>query len=289
MNTEEPIGFIGLGLMGRPMVRNLLAEGFEVVVASRSPGPVAEMVEAGATASSNPAEVARACKIIVIMVSDTPAVEAVVAGLEDHIGEGHLIVDMGTTATLPTRAIAERLQAKGASWIDAPVSGGVIGAEKGTLTIMAGGEEADLKRAEPALQAMGAKITHVGGVGCGQIAKAANQVIVGLTIGAVSEALALASHAGADAAKVREALQGGFADSRILEVHGKRMIDGTFAPGGKVVTQRKDMAQALDLAETLDLDLPATRLGRDLYDRLIEAGHGELDHSALFKVIDEKL
>ena len=166
------------------------------------------------------------------------------------------------------------------------MSGGEIGAKDGTLTIMAGGTREAVSRAMPFFEVMGSHVTHVGDAGAGQIAKAANQVIVGLTIGAVAEALALAKRAGADPAKVREALQGGFAASRILEVHGQRMIDGVFVPGGKAATQRKDMQQALDLAASIGLELPATALSRDLYDRLIAAGGADLDHSGLYTVID---
>ncbi len=171
--------------------------------------------------------------------------------------------------------------------MDAPVSGGVVGAEQASLAIMAGGSDDAIARARPLLEILGANVTHVGEVSAGQVAKAANQVIVGLTIGAVAEALALAKRAGVDPAKVRAALRGGFADSRIMELHGQRMIDGEFAPGGKVVTQRKDMFQALQLAHAFDLELPATDLNMTLYDQLIESGGGDLDHSALFKVIDK--
>ena len=171
-------------------------------------------------------------------------------------------------------------------YVDAPVSGGTIGAENATLTIMAGGTDAAFKRAHPILNILGSRITHIGGAGTGQVAKAANQVIVGLNIGAVAEALTLAKHAGADPTKVREALAGGFADSRILEVHGQRMIDDTFEPGARATVQRKDMDQALELAAELGIELPATSLSRDLYDWLIENGGAELDHAALIKAID---
>ena len=223
------------------------------------------------------------------MATDTPAVERIVGagdGIADGIAPDGLVIDMGTTAVEATRALAKTIEGRGAHYVDAPVSGGEIGAKAGTLTIMAGGSEAAVARAMPYFQVMGASTTRVGEVGAGQIAKAANQVIVGLTIGAVAEALALAKRAGADPAKVREALQGGFAASRILEVHGQRMIDGAFTPGGKATTQRKDLQQALDLASSIGLELPATALTRDLYDRLIAAGCGDLDHSGLYTVID---
>ena len=283
------VGFIGLGLMGRPMSMNLHAAGAEVVIHNRSRGVVDALAAEGLMPASSPREVAERAPIVIVMVSDTPALERVIGeddGVANGIAPGNLVIDMGTTAVPATRAIAKAIMDRGGEYIDAPVSGGELGAKSGTLTIMAGGSEDAIARAMPCFEAMGRNVTHVGDVGAGQIAKAANQVVVGLTIGAVAEALALARRAGADPAKVREALLGGFAASRILELHGQRMIDGAFAPGGKATTQRKDMQQALDLAASLELELPATRLSRDLYDRLIADGGGDLDHSGLYTVID---
>ena len=283
------IGFIGLGLMGRPMSRNLRAAGAEVVIHNRSREVVDALAAEGLKPAASPREVAQRAPIVIVMVSDTPAVERVMGGddgVASGIAPGSLVIDMGTTAVLATRAIAKVIADRGADYVDAPVSGGEVGAKSGTLTIMAGGSADAIARAMPCFEAMGRNVTHVGDVGAGQIAKAANQVVVGLTIGAVAEALALAKRAGADPAKVREALLGGFAASRILELHGQRMIDGAFAPGGKATTQRKDMQQALELASALDLELPATRLSRDLYDRLIADGGGDLDHSGLYTIID---
>ena len=285
----QTIGFVGLGLMGMPMCRNLIKAGADVVATTRSPGPLKEIATAGAQTVATPRLVAEKAPIVVIMVADTLAAEAVLMGADSvhgGVGPGSLIIDMGTTAVSATRGFAARIEATGAAFVDAPVSGGTLGAEGGSLTIMAGGEELAIERARPVLEVLGSRLTHVGPVGTGQVAKAANQVIVGLNIGAVAEALMLAAHAGADPAKVREALKGGFADSRILEVHGQRMIENTFTPGGKVVTQRKDMAQALDLAAELGIEMPATRLNKELYERLIETGGGELDHSALIKALD---
>ena len=283
------VGFIGLGLMGRPMAMNLHAAGAEVVIHNRSRAVVDALAAEGLAPAHSPREVAERAPVVIVMATDTPAVERIV-GADDGIANGiapdGLVIDMGTTAVEATRALAKTIEARGAHYVDAPVSGGEIGAKAGTLTIMAGGSEAAVARAMPYFQVMGASTTRVGEVGAGQIAKAANQVIVGLTIGAVAEALALAKRAGADPAKVREALQGGFAASRILEVHGQRMIDGAFTPGGKATTQRKDLQQALDLASSIDLELPATALTRDLYDRLIAAGGGDLDHSGLYTVVD---
>ena len=260
------VGFIGLGLMGRPMAMNLHAAGAGVVIHNRSRAVVDALAAEGLAPAHSPREVAERAPVVIVMATDTPAVERIVRagdGIANGIEPDGLVIDMGTTAVEATRALAKTIEARGAHYVDAPVSGGEIGAKAGTLTIMAGGSEAAVARAMPYFEVMGASTTRVGEVGAGQIAKAANQVIVGLTIGAVAEALALAKRAGADPAKVREALQGGFADSRILEVQGQRMIDGAFTPGGKATTQRKDLQQALDLASSIGLDLPATALTAD--------------------------
>jgi 3-hydroxyisobutyrate dehydrogenase-like beta-hydroxyacid dehydrogenase len=285
----ETIGFIGLGLMGQPMSLNLKKAGARLIVHNRSRPVVDEMVAAGMIAASTPGAVATQAKTIIVMVSDTPAAQAVIGGPDgilSAVGPDSLIIDMGTTAVSATRRLAAVVSEAGGQYVDAPVSGGVVGAGDGTLTIMAGGSEDAIKRAMPFFEVLGGRLTHIGGVGTGQIAKAANQVIVGLVIGAVAEALTLARRAGADPAKVRQALKGGFADSRILELHGQRMVSGDFRPGGKATTQRKDLSQALDLAIEVGLEMPATRLNRDLYDRLIAAGCGDEDHSALIKILD---
>jgi len=283
------VGFIGLGLMGRPMSLNLMKAGAKIVVHSRSRGPVDEMATLGMTPADTPAAVARAAETVLIMASDTQAVEAISSGengLLGAVGPRALIIDMGTTAVTASRRLAQTFAEVGGTYVDAPVSGGTVSAGEGTLTIMAGGAAAAVERAMPLFRVLGQRVTHVGESGSGQVAKAANQVIVGLTIGAVAEALTLAKRAGADPEKVREALQGGFADSRILELHGRRMTRRHFRPGGKSTTQRKDMEQALDLAAELGLELPATALNLELYDRLIDAGFGDLDHSALIRVLD---
>ncbi|MDA0305440.1 MAG: NAD(P)-dependent oxidoreductase [Proteobacteria bacterium] len=285
----QKIGFIGLGLMGKPMARNLHAAGAQMIIHNRSQDVVEELAGDGMTPARTPAEAAGAADTVIMMLSDTPAVEHVLHGPDGVISgirPGTLIIDMGTTKVMATRVFAKEVEAAGGEYIDAPVSGGTIGAEGGSLTIMAGGAEGSMKRAQPIFDVLGQSTTHVGAIGTGQVAKAANQVIVGLNIGAVAEALVLAKQAGADPAKVRQALKGGFADSRILEVHGQRMVDGTFAPGGKCTTQRKDLSQALELAAELGFEMPATALNMALYDKLIDAGHGELDHSALIKAID---
>lgn len=281
------IGFIGLGLMGRPMCLNLHRAGARLVIYNRSRAVVDNLIREAIEPADNPADVACRTEIVVLMVSDTPAVKQVLFGdngLADGLRPGALVIDMGTTAVAATREYAARLAQTGVDFIDAPVSGGEIGARDGSLAIMAGGSEAAVKRAWPLFDILGKSTIHVGDVGAGQVAKAANQVIVGLNIGAVAEALALAECAGVDPSKVRQALMGGFAASRILEVHGQRMIDNSFAPGGKVTTQHKDLTQALDLAASLGLSLPATHLNMTLYQRLIDKGEGGLDHSALIRL-----
>ncbi len=281
------LGFVGLGIMGRPMSRHLQAAGAHMVVHNRSRAPLDEAERLGMTAAASPRAVAEQADAVVLMVADTPAVEAVLLGPDGVVAglrPGGLVIDMGTTAVTPTRRFAARVAEAGGAYVDAPVSGGQPGAEAARLTIMAGGGDDAFARALPLFQVLGTTITHVGGVGAGQVAKAANQVIVGLNIGAVAEAMALAARAGVDPAKLRTALMGGFAASRVLEVHGERMIRNDFQPGGKVTTQRKDLAQALDLAAELGLDLPATRLNMQLYDRLVDAGDGGLDHAALVRL-----
>lgn len=285
--TGLDAGVIGLGLMGRPMALNLHRAGARVTVHNRSRGPVEALVAAGLEPAETPRAVARAADTIILMVSDTPAVEAVLAGPEgviEGLRPGSLVIDMGTTEVPATRRLAALVRAAGGDYLDAPVSGGQIGAETATLTIMAGGTETAFARALPVFRVLGQRITHVGETGAGQIAKAANQLIVGLTIGAVAEALTLAEAAGADPARVREALEGGFAWSRVMELHGRRMIEGDFRPGAKVATQLKDLRQADELAAACGLDLPALKLNRALYQRLADRGEGDLDHSALIRL-----
>lgn len=286
----KTIGFIGLGLMGKPMALNLFAAGAKTIIHNRSRQVVDELAGQGLTPAQSPAEVARLADIVILMTPDTNAVEKVLFGADgviEGLRPGTLVVDMGTTEATATRAFAKRIHDKGCEYVDAPVSGGTIGAETGTLVFMVGGTDAAFARISPALDVLGQNAVHVGDAGAGQVAKAANQVIVGLTISAVGEALKLAERAGVDPAKVREALSGGFASSRILEVHGERMISGDFTPGGKCVTQRKDLFQALKLAGEYGLNLPTTSVVMEQYDRVIEAGHGDLDHAALIKIFDQ--
>ncbi|MCG6968041.1 MAG: NAD(P)-dependent oxidoreductase [Chromatiaceae bacterium] len=284
------VGFAGLGLMGRPMCLNLLAAGADLKVWNRTRSTAEAFVRPGMQICDSPAALARASDIVVLMLADTTVVEQILFGpdgLEQGLHAGTLLIDMGTTAVMPTREFARRLAPRGVDYVDAPVSGGEIGAIDASLTVMAGGSEAALARAWPLLAALGSRITHVGEVGAGQVAKAANQIIVGLNIGAVAEALALVQAAGVDPGKVREALLGGFAGSRILEVHGQRMIEQRFQPGARVVTQYKDMRQAAELGALLGQPLPATELSKSLFAELIERGDGNLDHSALIRVLQK--
>ena len=286
--SNKTIGFIGLGFMGKPMARNLHRAGAEMIVHNRSPEAVKELVSEGMTSVRTPAEVAEQSDTIILMLTDTAAVEKVISGkggILEKLRAKTLVIDMGTTLMTTTRELAKKINVSGGDYIDAPVSGGTHGAETGTLAIMAGGEAKVINRARKLFEVLGTKTSHVGTIGAGQVAKSVNQMIVGLTIGAIAEGFTLARSAGVDAARVLEALRGGWADSRVLEVHGKRMVDGNFTPGAKSTIQRKDMDQAIKLASSLGVKVPATTLNRDLYDLLIQAGYGDLDHAALIKAI----
>lgn len=285
------VGLIGLGLMGVPMARNLHRAGAAMTVTSRRDAVVQALAAEGMQGASSPKALADALPAgaaIIVMVTDTAAVRAVITG-EDGLLAGDLtgktVIDMGTTQVTDTRELAAMVTAQGGSYVDAPVSGGQLGAEQASLSIMAGGSTEGIKRLAPIFSVLGQRFTHVGDIGAGQIAKTANQMIVGMTLDAVAEALSLAEAAGADPARVREALTGGFADSRILELHGKRMIDETFEPGGRVSVQRKDVMQALALADTVGLSLPGLAKNRQLWDEMVATGWGDLDHSAIIKLI----
>ena len=283
------VGFIGLGIMGRPMARNILRAGFPLVVQSRSPGPVEELAAAGARAAGDPAEVAATSDVVIVMVPDTADVEAVLDGPRGLLAgarAGLIVVDMGTHDPSALVALAERCAEVGADLLDAPVSGGEVGAREATLSIMVGGSEAALERARPVLAAMGSRIIHIGGTGAGMVAKACNQLVVGSTIQAVAEALALARAAGVDAARVRDALLGGFAASRVLEVHGLRMLERDFTPGGRVAIHEKDARIILETARHAGVDLPGFRPVADAFRRLMDRGGGDLDHSALITLLE---
>ena len=290
------VGVIGLGLMGQPMARRLLAAGARVHVHNRSLPAMQAMQALGMECADSPAALVGQVSLAILMLTDTPSVEAVIEGpagiLEGlrraEAGTDTLVIDMGSTAVARTRVLGARVEEAGGRFVDAPVSGGVMGATQGSLSIMVGAGDEDFTRALPVLRELGTTITHVGGVGAGQVARAANQVIVGLNIAAVAEALTLARAAGVDPARVCAALGAGFAASRVMEVHAPRMNENNFEPGARATTQHKDMQQALDLAESLGIELPSTRLNRDLYQRLIDAGDGELDHSALIRILQTR-
>jgi 2-hydroxy-3-oxopropionate reductase len=283
--VPERIGFIGLGIMGEPMAMNLVAAGFELTVHSRSPGPVDELVAAGAKRAASPREVAAASDVTITMLPDTPDVEQVLLGsdgVRDGAASGSLVIDMSSIDPGPTRTIATALAERGVAMLDAPVSGGERGALDGTLSIMVGGGAAAFDRATPIFDVLGANVVHVGGSGAGQVAKACNQLVVASTIEAVAEALLLAERAGVDPVKVREALLGGFAGSKILEVHGQRMLDRTFDPGFRIRLHRKDARIVEAAAADTGSPIPAFAVVAGQLQRAVDAGDGERDHSGLF-------
>lgn len=282
----ERLGFIGLGIMGKPMVRNLLKAGYTVTVFNRSQAAIDELAQAGANPETSLQQVAEHSDIVITCLPDSPDVEAVVQGLLKGLRSGMLFVDMSTIAAATSKKIHAELQALGVQALDAPVSGGDIGAQQGTLSIMIGGEASAFDRALPVLQAMGKNIVHVGDSGAGQIAKACNQIVVALTVQAVAEALALAKKSGVDPAKVRDALLGGFAQSRVLEVHGKRILENSFQPGFKLDLHRKDMNIVLQTGRELGVPLLGSSQVTMLMDALIAQGKGGLDNAAIALLYD---
>lgn len=282
------IGFIGLGIMGTPMAGHLIAGGHQTFVQTRSKVPGA-ITEAGATVCATAAEVAAAAEVIFLMVPDTPDVEQVLfgtGGVAPGLTPGKTVVDMSSISPIATKDFAARIEALGCDYLDAPVSGGEVGAKAATLTIMVGGRAAVFERIQPLLALMGKNITHVGEVGAGQITKVANQMIVALNIAAVAEALVFASKAGADPARVRQALLGGFAASRILEVHGERMIRRSFNPGFRIALHQKDLGLALQGARSLGMAMPQTAGAAQLMQVMQAQGWDQLDHSALVKALE---
>ncbi|PUE30712.1 2-hydroxy-3-oxopropionate reductase [Limnohabitans sp. Jir61] len=280
------IGFIGLGIMGSPMAQHLLAAKYDLFVRTRSKVP-AELSSANVCATN--ADVARAADIIFLMLPDTPDVEAVLFGKDgvaEGLSQGKIVVDMSSISPMDTKTFAQKINALGCEYLDAPVSGGEVGAKAASLTIMVGGSEATFNTVKPLFELMGKNITLVGGNGDGQTTKVANQIIVALNIAAVGEALLFASKAGADPAKVRAALMGGFASSRILEVHGERMIKRTFAPGFRIALHQKDLALALNGAKAIGVSLPQTASAAQLMQACASNGWDQLDHSALVKSLE---
>jgi 2-hydroxy-3-oxopropionate reductase len=282
------IGFIGLGIMGRPMALNLKNGGHDLIVHDRA--SLADDIRAVAEVEASGKAVAAKCEVVIIIVPDTPDVEAVLFGangVSEGLKPGTLVIDMSSISPIATKEFAKKINAKGCDYIDAPVSGGEVGAKQASLTIMVGGPDAAFARAKPLFDLMGKNITHVGSEnGAGQTCKVANQIIVALNIQAVAEALVFASKAGADPAKVRQALMGGFASSRILEVHAERMLNGTFNPGFRIRLHQKDLNLALGAAKELGLSLPNTAIAQQMFSSCMAHDGGELDHSAMILAIE---
>ncbi|MEZ0213584.1 MAG: 2-hydroxy-3-oxopropionate reductase [Xanthobacteraceae bacterium] len=282
------IGFVGLGIMGAPMAGHLIDAGHTLYLYDVKPVP-AELTAKGGTALASGKEVAQAADIIITMVPDTPHVAAALFsenGIAAGLSAGKIVVDMSSIAPVETKEFASKINALGCDYLDAPVSGGEVGAKAASLTIMVGGPEGAFETVKPLFEKMGKNITLVGGNGDGQTTKVANQIIVALTIEAVGEALLFASKAGADPAKVRQALMGGFANSRILEVHGERMVKRTFAPGFRIELHQKDLNLALNGARQLGVALPATALAQQLFSACAANGGAAWDHSAMVKALE---
>jgi 2-hydroxy-3-oxopropionate reductase len=282
------IGFIGLGVMGRPMAANLIAAGHKLFLRSNHPVPD-DLAKAGGVACASNKEVAQKSEIIITMVPDTPQVEDVLFGKDgvaEGLSKGKIVVDMSSISPIATKDFAKRINALGADYLDAPVSGGEVGAKAASLTIMIGGPDAAFNRVKPIFEKLGKNITLVGGNGDGQTTKVANQIIVALNIEAVAEALLFASKAGADPARVRQALMGGFASSRILEVHGERMVKRTFDPGFRIELHQKDLNLALQGAKTLGVSLPNTATAQELFNVCAAHGGKGWDHSAMVRALE---
>ena len=281
------IGFVGLGIMGRPMAINLKNAGHQIFAPDRK--SLTDEIRAAVNVLADATAVAKAADVIIVMVPDTPDVEAVLfgpGGVAGGLTRGKLVIDMSSISPVATKDFAARIVALGCDYVDAPVSGGEVGAKAASLTIMCGGTDAAFARAKPLFDLMGKNITHIGDVGAGQVCKVANQIIVALNIQAAAEALVFAARAGADPAKVRQALMGGFASSRILEVHAERMINRTFNPGFRIRLHQKDLNLALSSARELGLSLPNTAIAQQLMSSVSAHGGGDLDHSALVQAIE---
>jgi 2-hydroxy-3-oxopropionate reductase len=282
------IGFIGLGIMGKAMAANLIKGGHTLFLHSRS-GVPQELIAAGGTSCTSAKEAAQKAEFIITMVPDTPDVEKVLFGangVAEGLSAGKVVIDMSSISPIETKAFAERINKLGCEYVDAPVSGGEVGAKNATLTIMIGASDAAFEKVKPLFELMGKNITLVGGNGAGQTCKVANQIIVALNIEAVAEALLFASKAGADPAKVRQALMGGFAASRVLEVHGERMIKRTFDPGFRIELHQKDLNLALANARKMGMSLPNTATAQELFNACQSQGGGKWDHSAMVKALE---
>lgn len=286
---EPVIGFIGLGVMGKPMARNLMKAGYRLVVHSRSRPPVEELGKEGAGVAGSPQEVASRSRIVITMLPDSPDVTEVYAGTQGVFAgaaPGTLLIDMSSISPVVARELADEAKRHGLEMLDAPVSGGEAGAIGATLSIMIGGEASAVEQALPVFRALGKNIVHVGGAGAGQVAKAANQIVVGVTIAAVSEALVLVAKAGVDPAKVRQVLLGGFAQSRVLEAHGQRMLEHNFKPGFRIRLHEKDLRIALSAGAEYGVPLLVTSLVAQMMAAMRSTGRGELDHSGLVAFIE---
>jgi len=287
----EKIGFIGLGIMGRPMAKNLMEAGYELVLHNRSPEKAEELAEEGnAIAAGSPMEVAEACDIIITMLPDSPDVEAVLAGeggVLEGIRDRALLVDMSTISPVVTEELSEKVREQGASMLDAPVSGGDVGAIEGALSIMVGGSEEDFERARPLFEVMGKVATHVGPPGAGQVVKACNQIVVALTIEAVSEALVLGSRGGVAPEKLVEALSGGLAGSAVMEAKKEKFFSHDFEPGFRIELHHKDLGIALAAGREYGVALPVTAIVDQMLEALKAKGRGDRDHSALLTLLEE--
>jgi 2-hydroxy-3-oxopropionate reductase len=286
----ETVGFIGLGVMGAPMARNLVEAGHPLVVHSRSRGPVDELVAAGAEPASSPREVAERAAVVITMLPDSPAVEDVVLGSDgvlEGASEGDLLIDMSTIHPTVSVAIAEAGRERGVGVLDAPVSGGDVGARDATLSIMVGGEQSDVERAQPLFEALGKTIVHVGEHGAGQVVKACNQVVVAVTIAAVSEALVLGSKAGVEPERILDVLGGGLAANRVMEMRRRNFLEHDFAPGFRIDLHHKDLDIALESGSEYGVPLPVTGLVQQGFRALRAQGHGGDDHSGLLALVEE--
>ena len=283
----KKIGFIGIGLMGFPMAKNILKSGYKLKVFNRSLVKAEPLKEFGAEISKTVSELVKDSEIIITMLTDDKAVDEVMGSSHflNNLKPGSTVIDMSSTKPITAEKHGKNLSLKKIDYLDAPVSGGTIGAEEGSLAIMIGGDQKVFNKAEDLLKTMG-NPTLVGPVGSGQVAKLANQIVVGLTIGAVAEAVTLCEKAGADPIKMISALSGGWADSKVLQTHGKRMIDKDFSPKGKTSTHLKDMNNILECANNFNTHLPISNLVKEMYKNLVENGHGNDDHSSLYKEIE---
>ncbi|CAN5689657.1 2-hydroxy-3-oxopropionate reductase [soil metagenome] len=287
---SDKIGFIGLGIMGGPMARNLVEAGYDVVVYNRSRGVVEELKKEGATGASGPRDVAENSDVVITMLPDSPDVEAVVSGeggVLEGLRDGSLLVDMSTISPVVTEELAAAVEKNGASMLDAPVSGGDVGAQQGTLSIMVGGSEEDFERARPLFEVMGGTVNHVGPTGAGQVVKAANQVVVALTIEAVSEALVLGSKGGVAPEKILDVLGGGLAGNKVMEVKREKFLSHDFSPGFRSELHHKDLGIALAAAREYGISLPNTAAVDQMLQTMKKKGWGGEDHSALLRVIED--